>query len=409
MQNIVPMASQWFRKETGKMNFLEPRILRRKDFVRKDGQSILYLQVVISNRKKKIQLGIYVTEQEWDETEMRVRASHKHQHNYNMIIAAAVGKSMDILVQANINNKPMTVDIFEKHFTNFEARLDFIKWMQLKAEERIGNVSDGTYIAHMAMVEKFKKFRDNLSFAEFDLQVLKEFDKYLKTAHKNNDNTRHKNLQYLSYYVNRALEEDIRFENPFKKFLWPNKTNRIVFLDKRECKLLYDYYLTTDNLDDKKYLRIWFLMMSTGIRISDAMIVTRENVYGDMLVFTPKKTARKGHTVSIPITEFAKQFIDLDGKRLAGEIFKYSQMVCRKIKAIATRLGIKKNVTNHVARHTFATQFLLNGGDVLTLQKILDHSDINDTMVYVHITNEFKTQKMNSAFDLFFDGLKKNN
>jgi site-specific recombinase XerD len=48
-------------------------------------------------------------------------------------------------------------------------------------------------------------------------------------------------------------------------------------------------------------------------------------------------------------------------------------------------LKIQKKVSFHVARHTFATSFLRAGGQVEKLQKLLGHSDIKQTMIYVHI------------------------
>ena len=55
------------------------------------------------------------------------------------------------------------------------------------------------------------------------------------------------------------------------------------------------------------------------------------------------------------------------------------------LKEIASICSIKKKVHFHVARHSFATNFLRKGGKIEDLQTIMDHSDIQTTMVYVHI------------------------
>lgn len=399
---------QAFGRRLGSMNFLEPRVLRRTNYANADGCNQIYMAVRINNKRKKISLGIHVRPEDFDDNEGRVRASHKLQFEYNMIIAAAIGKSIDILVQAAVNNRSMNVDEFEKVYENFESRADFVLFMDQESISRRGSVSDGTYAQHAMFVEKFKKFKSSVQFSNVDLNLLKDFDKYLRVTCKNNANTRHKNFKYLSYYINRAIEEGVRFENPFKKFIWPKTTNRVVFLDAEECKKLYEYYTHTDNKLDKKYIRIWFLMMATGLRVSDALTVTRDNIFGNMIVFSPIKTRHVGKTTSIPITDFARQFIDFESKTLSGQT-PSQQAINSRLKKIALMLGIKKNVTNHVARHTFATHFLMNGGDILSLQKVLNHSDIKDTMIYEHITNEFKSQKMNLAFDQFFEILKQPN
>ncbi|WP_278035921.1 tyrosine-type recombinase/integrase [Flavobacterium nitratireducens] len=61
------------------------------------------------------------------------------------------------------------------------------------------------------------------------------------------------------------------------------------------------------------------------------------------------------------------------------------QHINDELKKIMLILKIHKKVTFHVARHTFATSFLRAGGQVEKLQKLLGHSDISQTMIYVHI------------------------
>lgn len=65
-----------------------------------------------------------------------------------------------------------------------------------------------------------------------------------------------------------------------------------------------------------------------------------------------------------------------------------------QLKEIAEVAEINKPITSHVGRHSFATLFLLKGGDVQTLMKILGHSKIDTTMVYVHIVDQEKKKQM---------------
>jgi site-specific recombinase XerD len=64
------------------------------------------------------------------------------------------------------------------------------------------------------------------------------------------------------------------------------------------------------------------------------------------------------------------------------------------LKKIMDFAAIDKPITNHSARHTFATMFLDKTNDVATLQKLLGHTNIRETMVYVHISTKKITEQM---------------
>jgi len=69
-----------------------------------------------------------------------------------------------------------------------------------------------------------------------------------------------------------------------------------------------------------------------------------------------------------------------------------------QLKEIATATGIHKEITNHSARHTFATNFIELTSDVATLQRLLGHSNIRETMLYVHVSTG-KINKQMQNFD----------
>ena len=75
----------------------------------------------------------------------------------------------------------------------------------------------------------------------------------------------------------------------------------------------------------------------------------------------------------------------------------------RELKEIANILGIRKKITFHTSRHTFATNFLICGGRVEHLQKILGHSKITDTMIYVHIIDSITDVQIFQMDKIFKD------
>jgi site-specific recombinase XerD len=66
----------------------------------------------------------------------------------------------------------------------------------------------------------------------------------------------------------------------------------------------------------------------------------------------------------------------------------------KHLKDIARAVGIRKKLTFHISRHTFATRFLESGGAIEVLQQLLGHTDIATTMIYVTVSSRRKRQQI---------------
>jgi len=139
------------------------------------------------------------------------------------------------------------------------------------------------------------------------------------------------------------------------------------------------------------------------MRMSDIKIFTMEQIKGEFILINPVKTKRTNNEiVAIPITKPIRYILNRVTKyRVHGKIFEtYADAVTnRMLKKIASMLDINKEISFHSARHTFATYFLEKTDDLATLQKLLGHSDIKQTMVYVHLTEKKKVVQMNKCWN----------
>ena len=162
-------------------------------------------------------------------------------------------------------------------------------------------------------------------------------------------------------------------------------------LDLTEVAKLKAYY-NTDFIKDNHRLALGYFLFScyTSIRISDIRKIKREDLAKEAISFVTTKT-QKAH--SIRLNKTAREIVA--GNQALFINWLTDQYINRELKEVANVCGIKKKMHFHVARHSFATNFLRKGGKVEDLQIIMDHSDISTTMEYVHIV---KAECMESMF-----------
>jgi site-specific recombinase XerD len=119
------------------------------------------------------------------------------------------------------------------------------------------------------------------------------------------------------------------------------------------------------------------------MRISDILSRSRQDFNEEMMNYISFKT-KFHHLVKISMK--CRKILDHTPELFIEK--KAEQKINEQLKLIATHLGIKKRLFFHVARHSFATNYLLKGGKLENLQKLMGHSKITTTMKYVHIIKE---------------------
>ena len=120
------------------------------------------------------------------------------------------------------------------------------------------------------------------------------------------------------------------------------------------------------------------ISLATGCRWGEAENLHRRQVKNGQIQFVSTKN---GKTRNIPISPTLES--EILSKR-QGKLFGSSLSAFRRALK-KTSIELPKGQAAHVLRHTFASHFMINGGNILTLQKILDHSDLKTTLRYAHL------------------------
>ncbi|HDC1926822.1 TPA: tyrosine-type recombinase/integrase [Salmonella enterica] len=136
------------------------------------------------------------------------------------------------------------------------------------------------------------------------------------------------------------------------------------------------------------YRALAVLCLSTGARYGEAARLRGEHITGNRVMFTRTKN---GKPRAVPISD---DVLNAVKKRKTGRLFGVDYVKFREaLKAV--KPDLPKGQATHVLRHTFATHFMMNGGNIITLQRILGHATIQQTMTYAHFAPDFLQEAVN--------------
>jgi integrase len=196
--------------------------------------------------------------------------------------------------------------------------------------------------------------------------------------------------------LNRAKDEGIRISIAPEDIKVGSTQGNKQSLSVAQTKALLIFNETTTNESWQLISGYFLFACFTGLRYGDVMAQNRNDLFNDTITFVSQKSEKHQ---TIRLNENAKQLVKRIPKLF---IEKYTnEYINRELKHIQKFLGVKFELTFHIARHTFATSFLKAGGSVEKLQKLLAHSNIRETMIYVHILAEEANEDIMLLDDLF--------
>ncbi|AXT63092.1 site-specific integrase [Aquimarina sp. AD10] len=391
-QNSVFVPQFDPQKMNGKLTY---KVIIKSDYVRNDGTCALYLQVYLNSRKR-IPLDISVKLDQFDKKKQRINKKCKNYKDYNLIIEKRLADINKIEVNYRLNNQALTLNRLMEELENPSLRIDYIAFAKRILEEQRGVLKHSTYRQQKGALSKIEQFKSPLYFYEINEQFLIDFRSWMKNSEKNKPATIEGTIKNFKKYLHAANKKGVNTELKFDDISVKKMVGDRTFLLPEELKILVKYrdseFVTKSH---KNILSRFLFSCFTGLRISDIESITEENFIGDHLAFTMQKTSK---FIRIKLNQYANQMIAFptlwEGKYTREHIN-------RELKTIARQLGIKKNLHFHCSRHTFATNFLISGGRVENLQKLLGHSEIKETMIYVHIVEQIMDDQIDLINNLF--------
>jgi len=286
-----------------------------------------------------------------------------------------------------------------------ELILDYIEHLEVE-----GGRSSKTAENYKLYLERFVEFTGDLVVDKITSEIIRKYRLWLNRYKNNSEDelatiTQSYHLIALRGFLGYLSKRDIATLSPEKIELPKVSRKQVTFLHYDEITRMCDAI----PLNDEQGLRdrvIIELLFSSGLRVSELVNLNRDHVntkrrefmvrgkgQKDRPVFIGEATAnRVDEYLSARLDNLPPLFLSYSRNNLSSHTGDYRRLTARSIQRIISKYarlaGITKHVSPHTMRHSFATDLLMNGADLRSVQSMLGHSNISTTQVYTHVTDQ---------------------
>lgn len=243
---------------------------------------------------------------------------------------------------------------------------------------------------HLTRFIKEKYHRADVGIKEIDYIFLTDFEVYLLTTAGCNPNTTAKFMQFFKRIVIIAKNNGWLKTDPFANYKIRIKKVDRGYLQQKEIEAIMAKKFSTKRLDQVR--DIFIFSCFCGLAYIDVKNLRENNIrtsFDDKLWIMGKRE-KTGVSFTIPLLDIPKKMLDkYKGTLPEGRILPVpsNQKMNAYLKEIGTLCGIDRDLTFHLARHTFATLTLSKGVSIESVSKMLGHTNIKTTQIYARITD----------------------
>jgi site-specific recombinase XerD len=287
-----------------------------------------------------------------------------------------------------------------------ELLLDYIEHLEVE-----GGRSAKTAENYKLYLERFVEFTNDTTVDKITTEVIRKYRLWLNRYTNNYEGnlatiTQSYHLIALRGFLTYLSERDIASLSPEKIKLPKVSRKQVTFLHYDEVMRLIEQINVSDEagLRDRALIELLF---SSGLRVSELVALNRDHINTKRREFMVRGKGQKDRPVFISeaAAQHVTNYLEARSDSLVPLFISYSRntqavdtsgnykrLTARSIQRIISKYarlaGITKHVSPHTMRHSFATDLLMNGADLRSVQSMLGHSNISTTQVYTHVTDE---------------------
>lgn len=285
-----------------------------------------------------------------------------------------------------------------------KAKTDFLEYLEIEQ-----NRSQKTIQNYDHYLTRLIDFAGDIQVTDIDAELIRKWRLWLNRLGTNTSDelgktTQNYHLIALRSFLKFCAKRDVPALTADKIELARTQRKQVTFLSEDELARLFAQpdLNTLSGLRDRAILELLF---SSGLRVSELVGLDRDHINLKRREFMVRGKGQKDRPIFISLEAatwiehyLAKRedktkplFIRYSGTRAVDLSGNFHRLTARSIQRLVARYallaGITKHVSPHTLRHSFATDLLMNGADLRSVQALLGHSNISTTQIYTHVTD----------------------
>jgi len=278
-------------------------------------------------------------------------------------------------------------DIIDYHSQTMKTVL---KWGTLK--------NYNTTAKYLDEFLKKKKKTNDVYLKQIDYQFITEFEMFLRNYRAKKErktcgtNGTMKHLERFKKMINLAIKLEWLEKSPFQNYKMKFEKNERQFLSERELKMVEETYFKSESLERVKDM--FLFSCYTGLTYGELKELTKDHIVkgmdGKNWIYTKREKTNEPvkapllYKADIILKKYREKRYDLVNKYLFP--VRSNQKMNQYVKEVIKASKVRKHITFHSARHTFATTVTLsNGVPIETVSKLLGHTKLSTTQIYARV------------------------
>lgn len=360
---------------------------------KKSDKAPIALRVTIDRKPRYHRIGYDIEPKQFSKG--RVKAGAGNSQYLNKLISRHLTAADGIIIRFASEGKDISHKSFKvayDAFKNGEKPESFFQYAWDIWRKEGKRLAPSTTKYRKSILKTFAKWNSNLLFSDITYRVLENYREYLMTEKEPQllEVSANNHLKAIRHYICEAIKDEKLSKNPFDHIKMRETESRRTFLDEEEITSIMEVDLPP-YLDRVRWL--YLFQACTGLRYSDLMALQWKHIIYSSKIIDLSAWKTKKHS-TVPLITYAQDILKRQ-ERKSDYVFKTisNQKYNEYLHEIEALISLKKSLTTHTARHTFATMAITNGIPLEVVASILGVS-LRTVRNYAKIIDARRIQEM---------------